>query len=486
MRILLVRPGQPKASRGLKRIMRCEPLELEYLAASVPNHDVKIHDMLISDSLSKILESFNPHVVGTTCYMNNVPEALDICRYSKSINPEIKTIIGGVHATLNSSEFERDFVDIIVLGEGVWTFRNIVESLEAGKQLDPVKGIGFRNEDGFCYTSEGEFPKDLDQLPFPNRNLTREYRKNYFYLTRRPLTIMKTSWGCPYRCTFCYNRRLTGNNYYARSPESVISELETIDTKHVFIVDDAFIFNKPRLIKLYKLIKERRIKKEFLAYGRTDFIAANKDLLQKWKDIGLKLIRVGLEAITDEDLRKYKKKNTILNNNKAIQICREIGIDLSASFLLHPSYTRHDFRRLRDYIFEKQLIYFFINPLTPLPGTELFDKYKHQLIVKPRSGHALWDFQHCVIKTTSLPLNIFYREMGLTYMTPFNPFRRKNMKGHPKSLPPLSLSELKLYGNLIVTLLTTFLSHRDHKRIATEEQTLKPKKKDRKTLAAWS
>ena len=46
MRILLVRPAVPRHTIGLKHIMICEPLELEYVAAGLEGHEVQVMDLM--------------------------------------------------------------------------------------------------------------------------------------------------------------------------------------------------------------------------------------------------------------------------------------------------------------------------------------------------------------------------------------------------------------------------------------------------------
>ena len=64
---------------------------------------------------------------------------------------------------------------------------------------------------------------------------------------------MKTTWGCWYKCNFCYTWRVTDGAPYSRSPESIAAELETIDAEDVYIVDDIFLINPTRLARLAAL-----------------------------------------------------------------------------------------------------------------------------------------------------------------------------------------------------------------------------------------
>jgi len=55
LRILLINPPYPSKSIGFKKIITVEPLVLEYLGATVPQHDVRIFDMVIEDDIVKEL-----------------------------------------------------------------------------------------------------------------------------------------------------------------------------------------------------------------------------------------------------------------------------------------------------------------------------------------------------------------------------------------------------------------------------------------------
>ena len=83
---------------GLKHIMICEPLELEYVAAGLCDHEVQIMDMIVEKGFEKRLAAFRPDVVGTSCYITGVNEVIKLCRTVKRWNSDCKTVVGGVHA----------------------------------------------------------------------------------------------------------------------------------------------------------------------------------------------------------------------------------------------------------------------------------------------------------------------------------------------------------------------------------------------------
>src|SRR5688500_12571625 len=98
MKILLVRPAVPEHTIGLKNIMICEPLELEYVAAGLKGHEVQIMDLIVEKGFKKRLKEFNPDVVGTSSYISGVNEVIKLCRETKRWKPDCLTIVGGVQA----------------------------------------------------------------------------------------------------------------------------------------------------------------------------------------------------------------------------------------------------------------------------------------------------------------------------------------------------------------------------------------------------
>ena len=96
MNILLIKPP---LSPNLVTTSLYEPLELEYLASSVKNHNVRILDMRIDLNLSKELAVFRPRLVGITAYTCDYNTVIQILSEIKRIDSTIRTVVGGHHAT---------------------------------------------------------------------------------------------------------------------------------------------------------------------------------------------------------------------------------------------------------------------------------------------------------------------------------------------------------------------------------------------------
>ena len=203
MKILLVRPPVPKHTIGLKHVMICEPLELEYVAAGLEGHELQIMDMILEKGFVGRLKKFRPDVICTSCYISGVNEVIKLCRKAKTWNRDIKTVVGGVHASRCSEDFADPSIDCIVLGDGTSLISTIIEAFENNTSLLKIPGLALPIGKNRVLKTEGKpyMPK-ADKLPFPRRDLVVHLQHKYYYIFHRPVATIKTTWGCWYKCNF--------------------------------------------------------------------------------------------------------------------------------------------------------------------------------------------------------------------------------------------------------------------------------------------
>jgi radical SAM superfamily enzyme YgiQ (UPF0313 family) len=414
MKVLLVRPPVPRHTIGLKHIMICEPLELEYIAANLNDHEVEIFDHLVEKGFKKRLQKFNPDIVVSSCYKTGTNEVIKLFRDIKRWKKECITIAGGVHATLVPQDFADVAVDIVGIGDGTFLLAEIVDKISLGESLYDVPGVAFPVAEGKIEeSSKRAYMPKADTLPLPRRDLVELLLDKYYYLMHQPVATMKTTWGCWYKCNFCFTWKITEGVPYSRSPESIVEELETIKAKEVYIVDDIFLINKSRLRKLADLIKERKIEKNYLVYARADFIANNEDIIAEWAELGLKAVFIGLEATTDDELTMMNKESPADENLKAIDVLRRHRIDTYGSLIPGPDYEQEDWDRLWKFIEDTGLYYINISPATPLPGADMWESYRDKITV-PEDAHSLFDLSHMILPT-KMDLKDYYRQLLRLY-----------------------------------------------------------------------
>ena len=406
MRILLVQPAKPPSSIGGDDVFLFEPLALEYVAAGVSKaHEVKILDMRLESDLRSALHRFNPQIVGITSYTIHVNVVKRLFEQVKELIPTALAVVGGHHATVAPKDFLSPYIDLIVGGEGVLAFAQIVERFQSGEGFAGIPGVALVDGETLVETDTPPVT-DLDSLPFPDRGLTAEYRKHYYSQWMKPLASIRTSKGCPNRCSFCALWKLTGGRYLKRTPERIVQELSGIDEEYVFFADDESLVDAPRMRTLASLIEEAGIRKRYFLYARSDTIARDPELLRVWKRIGLEQVFVGLEFFRDEDFRSVGKGSSVADNHRALEVLSDLGIEPYASFIVRPDLRREDFAAFRRYCRSLALGFAGFAVLTPLPGTDLYEQSEGQLITRDCDR---FDLIHTVLPT-ALPLKDFYEE----------------------------------------------------------------------------
>jgi radical SAM superfamily enzyme YgiQ (UPF0313 family) len=355
-------------------------------------------------------------VVGITAYTVHVNTVKELCEKVKGLHSEALTVVGGHHATIRPDDFVSPFVDLIVRGEGVHSFNEIVERYDQGIGFEGIPGVALAKR-GAVSTVEPRASTDLDAFPFPLRNLTTPYRKNYYSDWMKPLASVRTSKGCPFRCNFCALWKISGGRYLTRKPENVVEELGEIEEEFVFFADDESLVDASRMRRLAQLIKDAGIRKRYFLYGRSDTIARNPDLLEVWRKVGLDRLFVGLEFFRENDLRYIRKGSTVSDNERAVKILHDLGIDIYASFIVRPEFDRDDFAALRRFCRHLDLNFASFAVLTPLPGTDLYEEVKDQLITY---NYDYFDFIHTLLPTR-LPLKDFYGEYHSLYRRAVSP-----------------------------------------------------------------
>jgi radical SAM superfamily enzyme YgiQ (UPF0313 family) len=446
MNILLIEPAKAPRTIGGEDVFLYEPLALEYLAAGVSkDHDVRILDLRLEKNLQQVLEHSSPDVVGITSYTVHVNMVRSLFKQIKGWNPQVLTVVGGHHATVAPEDFSSPYIDLIVMGEGVFTFKEIVARFEQGEGFDGVPGVAFARNGGLLKTDLMPV-NDLDVFPFPDRNLTAKYRPHYFSEWMKPLASLRTSKGCPFRCKFCALWRLAGGRYLKRQPEKVVEELAGLDQEFVFFADDESLVDAPRMKTLATMIREAGIHKRYFLYGRSDTLARNPDLLELWRDVGLERVFVGLEFFRDEDLEDVHKGSTLRDNEQAVKVLQGLGIDIYASFIVRPEFTRADFAAFGQYCRALELDFATFAMLTPLPGTDFYQEVKDRLITH---NYDYFDFVHTLLPT-ALPLKDFYEEYYQLYQKsiPFTKRLAMLRKMQLRQVPAMVASSYRSFNQL--------------------------------------
>lgn len=419
MKILLIQPGFGRGL-GFQQVALVEPLGLETVAATLlaSGRTVKILDLRIEKKLEKWIRDFDPALCGIGCsFTIDVYQTLRIAQAVKRIKKNAFVIVGGHHASLSPNDLNHPAVDAVVIGEGEETARELAAALEEGRDLKEVPGLALNQNGVQQLTGIREQVNDLDDLPLPARHLLQKNAKRYFMGFQRPLVMMETGRGCPHRCEFCSVWRFFQGKCRTKSPERVVEEIATIQAEFVIFVDDNFFLSVPRARQIAEILITKGIRRKITVQVRSDTIVAHPDLLTLWTKAGLWKVFIGLEKVGDDELSSLGKRNSVRNNEEAIKILQAHNIEICASFIVDPQYDHQDFARLKNYLRKWNLQFPSLTVLTPLPGTDLFQRLKAKLTTQ---NLELFDCAHTVLPTR-LSLPEFYREYSSLWKSGFLP-----------------------------------------------------------------
>ncbi len=396
---------------GLEMITFVEPLGLECLAGVLEGegHDCLIVDMRIDgveEGMAKCL-AFQPEAVGIQCnFTTERYRALKTARRVKRDLPGVFILVGGHDASRQPNWFCDPSIDAVGVGDGEEMIGPLAETLADGGDLKKSPGLMLNLPEGPFFTPPANARPDLDELPLPARHLISDYAHHYYFNFHKPLALLETARGCPYRCNFCSVWKFHEKTFREKSPERVVEELAAIKAPHVFITDDIFWLNVHRGKELARQIKAAGIKKYFKVQTRTDIICRHPEVIEMWKECGHLSIFLGLEKIDDEGLSSVNKNNKAINNDRAIEILQDLDVGYTPNFIVDPGWTSKDFAKLRAWVDRTGAYNSGFSVLTPLPGTDLWDDVKDQVVTE---DWELFDITHSVLPT-KMPLDEFYAE----------------------------------------------------------------------------
>lgn len=396
-RVLLVRPKYHCIADRLA-LLPTEPLELEYLARAVIDLDAsyQIWDGGFDKDLGASCKDFEPTHVALTGYYAARDQMLAYAKIVKECNPHIIVIAGGVHAELNSADFYQDSIDLVVSSGGFFSFKNILSS--GDRNYASLQGVCYRGPDGKWHENiRASFPAKL--LPDPDRSYFLAHKDRFHYLHLGTVALVKTGFGCPFDCSFCYCRLLNDGNYTVRPVHRVVKEIEAIDCELIWLVDDTFLLDTDRIKEFAETIQQQKLKRKFIIYGRASFICDHQDLLPTLKKIGVIEVIVGLEAIEEEMLNSYNKHVTAWQNSRCISLLQEHDINCTGLFIMNQQATEADFRKLDKWISRHKLSSYTISVYTPFPGTKEFDQHAKQLLT---NDPAKWNLFSLVLAPEQL------------------------------------------------------------------------------------
>lgn len=367
------------------------PLSLIYIATPLKDRfDIRIIDQRVDkgwrNTLERELRSGRTICAGISSMTGpQISGALEAASIIKKVSPAVPVVWGGVHPSLAPEQtIKDDRVDMIVIGDGEETFRELVDAIRNGGDKKAVKGIIYK-EHGQIFRTPLRGPFPIGKMGVPAYDLVDvdKYKIDPLWMEEDSFPVL-TSRGCPWRCAYCYNTQFSHRNWMSLTAEQAFELISSLvrryNAENIFLLDDNFFVDVKRVKRICELLIESDLDINiYNANCRADTIAKMDDgFLRLLKKAGCKQLLVGVESGSDSVLAQIKKDITVDQVLAVNTKLKNSGIRPLYSFM--AGFPFESVEQIKETVclmnrLSKENRDAFVSKLqlyTPFPGTELF------------------------------------------------------------------------------------------------------------------
>ncbi|MCP1145020.1 B12-binding domain-containing radical SAM protein [Lysinibacillus endophyticus] len=323
-------------------------------AAAQPEFDPTIVEYTIKDPAFNIvsdLYQYKPDVIGFSCYIWNIEETIRVIRMLRAVSPNIKIVLGGPEVSYDVHEWLRrvEEIDFIVMGEGEFSFKKLLEHLQGDIPLEEVPGI--------CYLQDGQVKIhaqpakiDLRELPSPFR-----FKEDLPHLGKR-IQYIETSRGCPFSCQFCLSSIEVGVRYFNREKiKDDIRYLMANGAKTIKFVDRTFNISRSYAMEMFQFLIDEHVPGVVFQFEITADIM-RPEVIQFLNDNapkGLFRFEIGVQSTNDLTNELVKRRQNFEKLKRTVTMVKEGGkidqhLDLIAGL---PEEDYNSFRQTFNDVF---------------------------------------------------------------------------------------------------------------------------------------
>ena len=360
-------------------IMNVEPLGIAYLTQVLINdgHEVRYFEYPRKNFFRRV-KDFNPNVLAYSITTGKHR----LCRnLNLLLRNQIKAIslFGGPHCTFFPEFIQSDdLIDGICQGEGEYALVELLRKIEKGQDYSGTPNWWLRVKGGIYKNPVREKIADLDSIPFPNREVI--YAENH-ELRDTPIKRVLGSRGCPFVCSYCFNKRYNdlyqgkGAVYRQRSPLNIVQEVKEIQRKYslTFLKFAEDIFDLEMDNPLFLDIYSREVRIPFICNVRPNMI--NEDKAKQLKKAGCVAVTMAVESANDFIRNKILNRNLsseILNETVEILKCAKIRV-WTQNIIANPGETFETALQTFNFNVKHKVDFAECFILTPFPGTMIYE-----------------------------------------------------------------------------------------------------------------
>ncbi|GBE17149.1 (Dimethylallyl)adenosine tRNA methylthiotransferase MiaB [bacterium BMS3Abin15] len=420
------------------------PLAFGYLTSNLDHskHEIKIIDCslhkLTSDKpeLRKEISSFCPDIVGVSCWSTTYLEAIKILETVKSIDEDIITAMGGVHATTYPDRtMEHKEIDFLFRGEAEVSFPVFLDELaKEHPNYENVLGLIYRSNSSII-NNPPERRDNIDEIKWADYDaidlegyINSGYRLHTTIKRNAPVWVTR---GCPYRCTFCTAPLQNGKKVRTHSVEYMVRLVKHLydekNIRQINIIDDNFTFHTEYAKEFCRAIIALNLKD--LRFNTPNGIRAqrtDKELLNLMWEAGWRSLIIAPESGSKKVLKKMQKDLDPDIVPEKVKEIREAGLKCSGFFIIgYPDETLEDMKETVSLIKKCRFNFFFLNNFQPLPGTPLYDELvrKGEIedgLMPGNFSDGVRAYTPKALRTVNFPKLVLMLYLNLAFREPLN------------------------------------------------------------------
>lgn len=365
-----------------------EPLGILYLSAVLrrAGHETDFFDLGLEDGVEAYVEATRPDVIGYSVTTGSHALLFEVNRRLKERH-DFFAVFGGPHATFFPECVQEEGVDAVCRGEAEEAVVELAGRLEEGLPVTGVANFWVKQEGRVHRNDVRPLQEDLDALPPPDRDLLDRYPAYAGLRARRILTAR----GCPFNCSYCYNKALgelyrgKGRKLRRRSVEAVMEEIrEILDRGPVSILhisDDTFVIDRAWLGAFADRYEPMAV--PVSCYARAEFLTP--EVARDLRRIRCAGVHVGVESANEETRRRllHRRMSNRLIEDAARMLHGE-GVPLvTQSMVGLPGETFEDAVETLRFNARLRPAYAAVSLFQPYPGTELAEVAEEMGLVDP-------------------------------------------------------------------------------------------------------
>jgi radical SAM superfamily enzyme YgiQ (UPF0313 family) len=339
-----------------------------------------------SRGLVRLAQESAAEVIGISMFSADFPVVADLIPQLRQALPNTRLLLGGPHPTALPRDTLRQLpeVDYILAGEAERSLPILLEQLASGPvDGDSIPGLAWR-EDGQIRTSPPRWETDLDSLGFPAWDLLapemHRIAPHGAFVRQMPVAPIITTRGCPYPCTFCAARVISGVPLRARSIGHVLDEIELLVRRHgireIHIEDDNFTARRKYVLEFCEGVSQRFPGLSWCCPNGVRLDTLDADLLATMKRSGCYSLSLGIESGCNPVLKTIQKKLDTAQVREKVELIHRIGLKTTGFFIIGlPDESEEQIRQTASFARSLPLDHAQFSVFLPLPGTAHFDSY---------------------------------------------------------------------------------------------------------------